>query len=76
MRRKRTKVAQTFAENLQPKINACVWKGRWMILLDFASRKTDNIIKEVYREDVGPDGHDYNHAYSRSKENPTKAVKD
>jgi len=47
-----------------------------MILLDFASRKTDNIIKEVYREDVGPDGHDYNHAYSRSKENPTKAVKD
>lgn len=57
------RVAQAFAKNLQPKINACDRKARWMILLGFSSWKTDDIIKEVYREDVDPDGHDYNHAY-------------
>ena len=55
-------------KEIQAGINSIERKTRWLHLLHFSNRYADDIIKEVYGEDVDPNGQDYNFAENLIKD--------
>ncbi|MCJ1367489.1 hypothetical protein MMC16_006622 [Acarospora aff. strigata] len=67
-RRKHKKVVNEETKEIQAGINSIERKTRWLHLLHFSNRYADDIIKEVYGEDVDPNGQDYNFAENLIKD--------